>query len=148
MGKIPWRREWLPPLQYSCLDSFQGQRSLAGGCKESGVTDDLTLFTFHFDKYKVRLHCGFDLHFPDKPVMLNIFSCASKGFAFRLWKTVFSVPLPIFQSDCSFDTELSELFYILCILTPYWSYYLQIFSPFQQVVFSFCQWYPLLCKSI
>ena len=87
------------------------------------MTDDLTLFTFHFDKYKVKLHCGFDLRFPDKTVMLSIFSCASRGFAFLLWKIVFSVPLPIFKSDCSFATELYELFYILCILTRYWPYY-------------------------
>ena len=37
--------------------------------------------------------------------------------------------------------------YIIWILTPYWLYYLRIFSPIQQVVFSFCWWFPLLYKS-
>ena len=33
--------------------------------------------------------------------------------------------------------------YICCLLTPYQSYHLQMFSSSQ---FSFCRWFPLLCK--
>ena len=51
VGKIPWRREWLPnPVFWS--GEFHGQRSLAGyspwGGKESDVTKQLSLSHFHF----------------------------------------------------------------------------------------------------
>ena len=36
------------------------------------------------------------------------------------------------------------IMYIVWILTPYRSYHLQIFSPIQEVVFSFSWWFPLL----
>ena len=43
LGKIPWRREWLPTPVF-LPGEFHGQRSLAGyvpwGCKKSDVTDD------------------------------------------------------------------------------------------------------------
>ena len=42
VGKIPWRREWLPTPVY-LPGEFYGQRSLAGyspwGCKESDMTE-------------------------------------------------------------------------------------------------------------
>ena len=46
IGKVLWRREWLYPLQYSCLENPHGQRSLVGysprGNKESDTTEQLT----------------------------------------------------------------------------------------------------------
>ena len=55
--------------------------------------------------------------------------------------------LPIFNwIVCFYDIELYKL-YIFGILTPFWPYHLQICSPIQWVVFLFCQWFPLLCKS-
>ena len=46
VGKIPWRREWLPTSGFLPGESH-GQRSLAGytpwGCKESDTTEQLTL---------------------------------------------------------------------------------------------------------
>ena len=46
VGKIPWRREWLPTLVF-LPGEFHGQRSLAGyspwGRKESDTTQQLTL---------------------------------------------------------------------------------------------------------
>jgi len=46
VGKIPWRREWLPTPLF-LLGEFHGQRSLAGyspwDCKESDTTERLTL---------------------------------------------------------------------------------------------------------
>ena len=46
VGKIPWRREWLP-IPVLVPAEFCGQRSLAGysswGCKESDMTEWLTL---------------------------------------------------------------------------------------------------------
>ena len=45
VGKIPWRREWLPPPIF-LPGEFHGQRNLADyspwGCKESGTTEGLT----------------------------------------------------------------------------------------------------------
>ena len=42
VGKMPWRRAW-QPLQYSCLETPHGQRSLVGyspwGRKESDMTE-------------------------------------------------------------------------------------------------------------
>ena len=44
VGKIPWRREWLPTPVF-LRGEFHGQRSLAGyspwGCKESDTTEQL-----------------------------------------------------------------------------------------------------------
>ena len=48
--KSPWRREWLPTPVF-LPGEFYGQRSLAGysswGCKESIMTDQLTIFILH-----------------------------------------------------------------------------------------------------
>ena len=45
VGKMPWRRAW-QPLQYSCLETPHGQRSLAccgpWFCKESDTTERLS----------------------------------------------------------------------------------------------------------
>ena len=50
VGKIPWRREWLP-TPVLLPGKFNGQRSLVGyspwGLKESDMTDRLTLSLFH-----------------------------------------------------------------------------------------------------
>ena len=49
VGKIPWRREWLPTL-ISLPGEFHGQKSLAGDSpwspKELGMTELLTLSLF------------------------------------------------------------------------------------------------------
>jgi len=49
VGKMPWRREWLPTLVF-LPGELHGQRSLAGyspwGCKELGMTERLTLSYF------------------------------------------------------------------------------------------------------
>ena len=46
VGKIPWRREWLPTPVF-LPGEFHGQQSLMGyspwGCKESDTTEQLTL---------------------------------------------------------------------------------------------------------
>ena len=41
VGKIPWRRKWQNPLQYSCLENPNGQRSLVG-CSQSLQKSDTT----------------------------------------------------------------------------------------------------------
>ena len=49
VGKIPWRREWLPTPVF-LPGEFHGQRSLVGygpwGCKELDMTERLTLWHF------------------------------------------------------------------------------------------------------
>ena len=51
VGKIPWRREWLP-TPVSMPGEFQGQRSLEGyspwGCKESDMTEHLSTCLIEF----------------------------------------------------------------------------------------------------
>ena len=51
VGKIPWRREWLP-TQVFLPGEFHGQRSVAGyspwGCKELRTAEWLTLSVFFF----------------------------------------------------------------------------------------------------
>ena len=37
---------------------------------------------------------------------------------------------------------------ILGSLPSLWSCHIQVFSPVQEVVFSFCQWFSLLCKKL
>ena len=48
VGKIPWRRKWLP-IPVFLPGEFHGQMSLVGyrpwGHKESDMTEQLTLFT-------------------------------------------------------------------------------------------------------
>ena len=64
-------------------------------------------------------------------VMLKIFSCAYWLSIYLLWENVYSGILSIFWLGClSFYSELYDV-YIFWILTTYWSYYLQIFSPIQ-----------------
>ena len=50
MGKIPWRREWLPTPVF-LPGEFHGQKRLVGyspwGHKESDMTEGLTLLHFH-----------------------------------------------------------------------------------------------------
>ena len=56
VGKIPWRREQLP-TPVSWLGEFHGQRSLADysswGCKESNMTERLSLSFFPYYKHKI-----------------------------------------------------------------------------------------------
>lgn len=97
------------------------------------------------DRCEVISHCG--LAFPWL-VMLSIFSCARWPSAF-LWKNVCSGLLPIFKLDCFvffFCCWVIWAVYVCWILNSL-SYHLQVFSPIQQVVSSFCLWFPLLCKS-
>ena len=54
VGKIPWRRKWLPTPVFLPGKSH-GQRSLAGyglwGCKELDTTEQLTLSFFLIQRY-------------------------------------------------------------------------------------------------
>ena len=52
VGKIPWRREWLPTPVF-CPGEFHGERSLAGyspwGSKELDTADRITLHFFYLN---------------------------------------------------------------------------------------------------
>ena len=83
----------------------------------------------------------------------SIFQCAFCPSVCLLWRNVHLVLLFIFWLGCVlffflfFDIELPELFVYFEGRITGWSHHLQIFSPIQWVVFSFCLWFPLLCKN-
>ena len=81
--------------------------------------------------------------------MLTIFSCACwpSICMSSLRKMSFHDFCPFFNTAFFFWHLVVWASYIFWILTPYQWYELQNFSPIQKVVFSFCQWFPLLCKS-
>ena len=59
VGKIPWRREWLPTPVF-LPGEFHGQRSLAGycpwGCKELDTTEQLIL---SLSKHKLKMFLSY-----------------------------------------------------------------------------------------
>ena len=60
VGKIPWRREWLPsPVFFP--GEVHGQRSLADyspwGCKEVNTTEWLTLYIYKFRLLQIQVFC-------------------------------------------------------------------------------------------
>ena len=76
--------------------------------------------------------------------MLSIFPCAYLSSVF-LWENVYLV-LPIFQLGWVFVVTT-----VLCIVKikslSVWSF-ANTFFPFCRIVFLFCLWFPLLCKSL
>ena len=78
--------------------------------------------------------------------MLNMFSCDCWPSVCCLWKNVYSGPLPVLKLDFFFFFATVWVLYIFWILTPFQIYDLQIFLSVQQVAFSFCEWFLLLCS--
>ena len=82
-------------------------------------------------------------------LILSIFSCARWPSVCCLWKNIYSGFLPIFKAGYLFVwCWVVGAVYIFWISTPAWSYHCQVFSLVQKVVFSFCRYFPLLCKSL
>ena len=75
------------------------------------------------------------------------FSCAFWPPACLLWKNVYTGFNWAVSFSCCCHYSIVWTTFRLWILTFYWSYHLQVFSPIQEVVFSFCQWFSLLWKS-
>ena len=78
----------------------------------------------------------------------SLFMCLLAICMSFLRKMSFHVFCPFFDMVFFFWHLVVWASYIFWILTPYQSYELQNFSPIQKVVFLFCQWFPLLCKSL
>ena len=77
----------------------------------------------------------------------HLFMCFL-AFVCLLWRNVCLALLPIFWLGCLFIWYRAA--WAVCMfwrLIPCWSLCLQIFSPILWTVFSFCLWFPLLCKS-
>lgn len=61
--------------------------------------------------YGAVAHCGFDLHVPQRPTMLSIFSCACWPFVYLVWRNVCSSSLPTFNwVVCLSVVEMQEFF--------------------------------------
>ena len=93
IGKIPWRREWLPTPVF-LPGEFHGQRSLAEyrswGHKELEMTDWLTLFILFYDlfvcfEYQLLIRCIVNFLFYSVGCLfccVDSFLCCAKASSF------------------------------------------------------------------
>ena len=95
----------------------------------------------HSDQCEVILHYSLDLHSSSNYPCGASFH-VSVGHLYLLWRNVSFDLLPLFWLGC-FLYELYSFGINSCQL-----YCLQLCSANTQVVFLFCWWFPLLCKTI
>ena len=94
-------------------------------------------------------HCGFNLHFSDDYWCWASFH-VSIGYLYDLFGELsIQVLCPFFNwIVCFLGGELVvQILYKFWVLTPYQMYLWQICSLIQWIFFSFCWWFPLLCKT-
>ena len=74
-------------------------------------------------------------------------SDAENLFMYLLAICMSSLEKYLFRSSAQYFFQVVSAKFFISILTPYQICDLQIFSPIQQTVFSFCWWFLLPCKS-
>ena len=101
VGKIPWRREWLP-TPVLLPGEFHGQRSLKGyspqGCKELYMTERLTLLHWTINLEIFSTHLA--LH---KLLWITARDSTEESLS-PDWRTRAQNPIPNFQDFC--QTEM------------------------------------------
>ena len=99
MGKISWRRKWLP-IQCFCLDNSMDREDLQatvhGGHKESDTTEWLTL-SLHFHTQRKLHNKSLILSSPVKFMSVSIWLILFPPFFKQIWK------LLTYLIDCNFS---------------------------------------------
>ena len=88
----------------------------------------------HSDKYEAVFHTGFDLHFSDDEQCWAYFHVPVDHLYMFFRKMSIQI-FYLFLNWVVYWYWIVSAAYVFWILTPYWSCYLQVFSPFRRLYF-------------